>query len=423
MFQAPRGTRDILPAESPAWRHLESEALAMAARFGYQEIRTPTFEDAALFLRGVGEGTDIVDKEIYRFLDKGGADVALRPEATAAVMRAYLQHGMGSLPQPVRLSSILTVFRYDRPQAGRYREFRQFNIEAIGDPDPLVDAEVIAILWRYLEGLGLRGLKILLNSIGDGTDRPHFIAALVAHYGARRDLICHDCQRRLETNPLRLLDCKNSRCQESIATAPRTLDYLSAENERHFSMLRRYLDGMELHYEITPTLVRGLDYYTRTVFEVVPPSVGAQSTIGGGGRYDGLAEQVGGKPTPGVGFATGLDRILLNLREQALWLPEEDTVYVFFAAMGDAAKAEAAIQADRARRAGLRVMVGTGDRGMKARMRQADASQARLAVIIGDDELASQQATVRDLSSRAQEQIPLNGLVERLVATKGEGLA
>jgi histidyl-tRNA synthetase len=419
VFQSPRGTRDILPDEATVWRFVEGRALQTAARYGYGELRPPTFEDASLFLRGVGEGTDIVDKEIYRFEDKGGSDLALRPEATASVMRAYLQHGMASLPQPVRVASIVNVFRYDRPQAGRYREFRQFNVEAIGDVDPVIDAEVIAILWRFLDGLGLRGLTILLNSIGDGDDRPNFIAALQAHYRPHVDKVCGDCRRRAETNPLRLLDCKNAPCQPFIASAPRTLDFLSAENERHFANLRRYLDVMGLPYEITPTLVRGLDYYTRTVFEVVPPSVGSQSTIGGGGRYDGLAQQIGGKYTPGVGFAAGLDRIILNMREQGCALPEPERPSVFFAALGDEAKVVAADLSERARQAGLATMVGSGDRGMRARMRQADGSGATVAVILGDDEIRDRRAAVKDLRGGDQQVVDFDDLASHLAARLG----
>jgi histidyl-tRNA synthetase len=415
VYQSPRGTQDILPEEAAVWRYVEDCAADQARRWGYGEIRTPTFEEAGLFLRGVGAGTDIVEKEIYRFEDKGGSDLALRPEGTASVMRAYLERGLASRPQPVKLYSLMTVFRYDRPQAGRYREFRQFNVEAIGDPDPLADAEVIAVLWRFLEDLGLRGLEILLNSIGDPNCRPQFIRELVAYYEPRESEICADCRRRLRTNPLRLLDCKNAQCQPIIEGAPRTVDHLCAECERHFAAVRGYLDAMGLPYTLTPRLVRGLDYYTRTVFEVVPPAAGAQSTIGGGGRYDGLAEEIGGKPTPGVGFAAGLDRIILNLREQGCPLPGPETPDVFFAPLGDEAKRCAAALADRVRRAGASALVGMGDRSMKARLRQADASGARRTVILGEDELREEVATVKDLRDGRQERVPFAELPRRLV--------
>ena len=419
MFQSPRGTQDIVPEDAVVWRYVERQAAETARRFGYGEIRTPTFEDASLFLRGVGAGTDIVDKEIYRFQDKGGSDLALRPEGTASVVRAYLQHGMASRPQPVKLYSLITVFRYDRPQAGRYREFRQFNVEAIGEEDALADAEVIAVLWRFLEGLGLRNLTVLLNSIGDPNCRPEYIRALRAYYDPRKDEICADDRRRLETNSLRLLDCKQPGCQPVIAGAPNVTDYLCAACERHFGQLKGYLDGMGIPYELAPRLVRGLDYYTRTVFEVVPPKVGAQATIGGGGRYDGLAELLGGKHTPAVGFASGMERIILNLREQGVELPGVEAPRVFIAPVGkdevgDEAKRRAIALADRLRARNVATQVGMGDRSMKARLRQADASGARLAVIIGEEELREGQATVKDLRNAEQGRIALDRLVEYL---------
>jgi histidyl-tRNA synthetase len=417
VFQSPRGTQDILPEDAVVWRYVERRAEATARRFGYGEIRTPTFEETGLFLRGVGEGTDIVDKEIYRFKDKGGTDLALRPEATASIMRAYLERGMASRPQPVKLYSLITAFRYDRPQAGRYREFRQFDVEAIGDDDPLVDAEVIAVLWRFLEDLGLRDLTIQLNSIGDPVCRPGYIEALVAYYEPHEAELCADCRRRLRTSPLRLLDCKNPGCQPLANAAPRSVDHLCDACAAHFESLEAYLGAMGLPYELTPRLVRGLDYYTRTVFEVVPPRAGSQATIGGGGRYDGLAEVLGGKHTPGVGFAAGLDRIILNLREQGCPLPTAEAPDVFFAPLGDEAKLVAARLAEQARRDGLAVVVGTGDRGMRARMRQANSSGARVAVILGDDELRQQQATVKDLAGGEQQAVPFAELTAYLGPT------
>lgn len=420
MYQSPRGTQDILPEDTVVWRHVERHAEATARRFGYGEIRTPTFEETSLFERGVGEGTDVVDKELYRLEKKesgSGSDLALRPEGTASTVRAYLQHGLANLPQPVKLYSVLTVFRYDRPQAGRYREFRQFNVEAIGDDDPLLDAEVIAVLWRFLEDLGLRDLTIQLNSIGDPTCRPGYIEALVAYYEPHEAELCGDCRRRLRTHPLRLLDCKKPGCQPIADAAPRTVDHLCEPCAAHFAAVKGYLDAMELPYDLTPRLVRGLDYYTRTVFEVVPPRVGSQATIGGGGRYDGLAEILGGKHTPGVGFAAGLDRIILNMREQGCPLPASETPDVFFAPIGDEAKLVAARLAEEARRDGLAVVVGTGDRGMRARMRQSNSSGARLAVILGDDELREQRATVKNLSGGDQREVPFADLVTYLAPT------
>ena len=417
MYQAPRGTQDILPENTAVWRHVERCAETTARRFGYGEIRTPTFEDASLFLRGVGEGTDIVDKEIYRFEDKGGTDLALRPEATASTMRAYLQHGMSSRPQPVKLYSLLTVFRYDRPQAGRYREFRQFNVEAIGDEDPLLDAEVIGVLWRFLADLGLRDLTVLLNSIGDPVCRPGYIDALKAYFAPHEAELCGDCRRRLHTNPLRLLDCKNASCQPILAEAPRTIDYLCDPCREHFEAVRGYLTAAGLPFEIEPKLVRGLDYYTRTVFEVVPPKIGAQATIGGGGRYDGLAELVGGRHTPAVGFAAGLDRIILNMREQGCPLPEPDAPDVFIAPIGAEAKLAAVKLAEQLRAAQFATVIGSGERGMRARLRQAGASGADVAIILGDDEVRDEHATVKNLAGGEQVRVAFSDLAAHLAQT------
>jgi histidyl-tRNA synthetase len=418
VYQSPRGTQDILPEDTVVWRHVERHAQATARRFGYSEIRTPTFEETGLFERGVGQGTDIVDKEIYRLERRGSeTELALRPEATASIVRAYLQHGMASRPQPIKVYSLITAFRYDRPQAGRYREFRQFDIEAIGDDDPLIDAEVIGVLWRFLEALGLRGLTIQLNSIGDPVCRPGYIEALVAYYTPHEDELCGDCRRRLHTAPLRLLDCKKPTCQPLADNAPRTIDHLCDACQAHFTSLQGYLEVMGLPYELTPRLVRGLDYYTRTVFEVIPPRDGSQAAIGGGGRYDGLAEILGGKPTPGVGFAAGMDRIILNMREQGVTLPEVDAPDVYVAPLGSEAKLIAAKLAEEIRRDGLAVVVGTGDRSMRARLRDAGRSGARYAVILGDDEIQNERATVKNLAGGEQIDVPFADLKTYLIPT------
>lgn len=414
MFRAPRGTQDILPETAARWRRVEARAREWAARYGFGEIRTPTFEDVGLFLRGVGEGTDIVEKEIYAFQDKGGDCLALRPEGTAPVVRAYLQHGLFNRPQPVRLYSLLTVFRYDRPQAGRYREFHQFNCEVLGEDDPVVDAEVVTLLWRFLEDLGLRQLSLQLNSIGDAACRPRFLEALVDYYRQHIDEICADDRRRLETNPMRLLDCKQPQCQPVIEHAPQTLDYLCPACREHFEALRAHLDDEGLAYALNPRLVRGLDYYTRTVFEIWPPEAGAQSTLGGGGRYDGLAEQLGGRPTPGVGFATGLERILLNLERQGIALGDGPSRLAFLIPLGHPAKRELNRLADRLRQHGVSTVVGTGGRSLKSLLRQADALQARWALILGDQELAEQRIILRDLVSGAQRTVELAAIVDEV---------
>jgi histidyl-tRNA synthetase len=363
----------------------------------------------------VGDSTDIVEKEIYSFADKGGDQLALRPEATASVVRAYLQHGLFNQSQPVRLYSFVNAFRYDRPQAGRFREFHQFNCEAIGEADPLVDADVIALLWRlYADDLGLRGLSLQLNSIGDPVCRPGFIEALVAYYRERLDRTCADCRRRLETNPLRLLDCKQPGCQPLIEGAPRTVDHLCGDCAEHFERLQSYLRAVGIEFVVNPRLVRGLDYYTRTVFEVWPPEVGGQSTLGGGGRYDGLAEQLGGRPTPGVGFATGLERMLLNLERQGQTKEGLATDMTFLVPLGQPARLELQKLADQLRSGGCAAVLAVGERSLRAQLRQANALGARWAVITGDQELESRSVSLRDLASGEQESMPLGTVVARI---------
>jgi histidyl-tRNA synthetase len=416
VYQAPRGTQDILPEEAGYWDYVESAARAQARLFGYAEIRTPTFEDTGLFLRGVGGSTDIVEKEMYSFQDKGGGDLTLRPEGTASIVRAYLEHGMASRPQPVRLFTFVNCFRYDRPQRGRYREFHQWDCEAIGELDPLVDAEMIALLWRFYEALGLRGLTLQLNSIGDGNCRPAYLEQLKAYYRGRADALCGDCRRRLETNPLRLLDCKNASCQPAIAAAPRLVDALCAECAEHFGALQRYLGVLGIAFEVNTRLVRGLDYYTKTVFEVWPAEVGAQSAVGGGGRYDGLAKELGGRPTPAIGFATGIERIILNLKQQEAPLPPPLVPRAFVVTSGEAAREQAVALGDRLRREGVPTLVATGNRSLRAQLRQAEGKGAPWTVILGEDELAAGEATLKDMATGAQERVPLDDVPRRVGA-------
>jgi histidyl-tRNA synthetase len=416
VYQAPRGTQDVLPEEAAYWTYVEQTARALAAMYGYGEIRTPTFEDTGLFVRGVGGGTDIVEKEMYSFQDKSGGELTLRPEGTAPIIRAYLEHGMASRPQPVRLHSFVNCFRYDRPQRGRYREFHQWDCEAIGELDPLVDAELITLLWRFYERLGLRGLTLQLNSIGDARCRPAYLEALRAYYRDRVSELCPDCRRRLETNPLRLLDCKQPSCQPAIAGAPRLLDWLCDECATHFAALRRYLDAVGIPQELNPRLVRGLDYYTKTVFEVWPPEVGAQAALGGGGRYDGLVEALGGRPTPAVGFATGIERIIMNLKQQGVPVPAAPAPRVYLAHLGEAACREAVRLADALRQQGVSTVLAVGSRQLKAQLRQANSLGVAWVVILGEEELAAGEATVRDMASGTQVRVPLGTVVARLVA-------
>ncbi len=414
-FQRPRGTQDILPEDAPYWNYVEAETRRQAQLANYGEIRTPTFEDTTVFARGVGEGTDVVDKEMYSFLDKGGDSITLRPEATAGIVRAYLEQGMASWPQPVKLFELLNAFRYDRPQRGRLREFHQIDFEAIGEADPLVDAELVGLQLRLYEALGLRNLSLQINSIGDAACRPAYIARLTEYFEAHRSELCEDCQRRVETNPLRLLDEKRPQCQPVLDGAPQSADHLCADCRAHFEGWLDHLETAGISYAINPRLVRGLDYYTRSVWEVWPPVQGAQSTVGGGGRYDGLAEQLGGRPTPGVGFATGIERIILELKEQGVTVPAPAAgPCVYFVYQETRGKRQAFRLAEQLRAAGIGADLAFGSRKLGKQLSSADRAGARLAVILGDDELANQNVTLKDLRTGEQRTIPDQRLLAEL---------
>jgi histidyl-tRNA synthetase len=399
VYQAPRGTQDILPEDEPYWSLVENEMRRQARLANYGEIRTPTFEETGVFARGVGATTDIVEKEMYTFLDKGGDSMTLRPEATAGIVRAYLQRGMASRPQPVKLFMLLNTFRYDKPQKGRFREFHQIDFEAIGEADPSIDAELVALQWRLYAELGLRDLSLQVNSIGDHKCRPAYVARLAEYFRKHLDGLCEECQRRLETNPLRLLDEKRPECQAVLEGAPRSADHLCAECREHFEAWLGYVETTGIPFAINPRLVRGLDYYTRSVWEVWPPVVGAQSTLGGGGRYDGLAEQLGGRSTPGVGFASGVERIILEIKNQQVSVASAAAPEVFLVYQAEGGKLEAFRLAEALRAQGVTADLSYGDRKLGKQLGSADRSRAHFAVILGEDELASGTVTVKDLRS------------------------
>jgi histidyl-tRNA synthetase len=404
VYQAPTGTQDILPDEEPYWAFVEAEMRRQARLANYGEIRTPTFEQTGVFARGVGATTDIVEKEMYTFEDKGGDSMTLRPEATAGIVRAYLQRGLVSRPQPVKLYMLLNTFRYDKPQRGRFREFRQIDFEAIGEADPSIDAELVSLQWRLYAGLGLRNLSLQVNSIGDHKCRPAYIARLAEYFREHISGLCEECQRRLETNPLRLLDEKRPECQAVLEGAPKSADHLCPECRSHFEAWLGYVKNAGIPFTINSRLVRGLDYYTRSVWEVWPPVVGAQSTIGGGGRYDGLAEQLGGKPTPGVGFATGVERIILELKSQHVSPPSLAPLCVFLVYQAEGGKAAAFQLAEELRAQGISADLSFGDRKLGKQLGAADRSGARFAIILGDDELASGMLTLKDLRAEGADQ-------------------
>jgi histidyl-tRNA synthetase len=414
LYQAPRGTSDILPQEQAYWRYLEQMVAHTAQLYGYQRLDAPTFEDSRLFARSVGEDTDIVTKEMYTFEDRGGSRLTLRPEGTAPVCRAYLEHGLKNLPQPVKLYYIASIFRYERPQAGRYRQHHQFGYEAIGDDDPALDGEVIDMAWRFLASVKLKRLSLQLNSIGCQKCRPGYVAALKSYYKSHTQALCPDCKSRLERNPLRLLDCKQEACLKIAESAPKSADHLCPECADHFQQLKRYLELLGLPFTVNNQLVRGLDYYTRTVFEIQPQGGGAQSTLAGGGRYDDLIEEMGGKPTPALGFAAGMERIILNLKKQKIEAPPLPKPQVFIAYIGEAAKAEAVKLAANLRRGDIGVIQALGDKSLKAQLRQANNLGSSQAVIIGEEELKSGTVIVRDMASAEQKTVPISKLAGEL---------
>jgi histidyl-tRNA synthetase len=410
LYQAPRGTSDILPEEQAYWRYIEQKVANVCQFYGYERIDAPTFEDSQLFSRSVGEGTDIVEKEMYTFQDKGGNKITLRPEGTAPVCRAYLEYGMHNLPQPVKLYYMASIFRYERPQAGRYRQHYQFGYEAIGDDDPALDAEVIDMAWQFFRSLGLQNLSLQLNSIGCKQCRPQYLARLKDYYVNSTHHLCPDCKTRLNRNPLRLLDCKKPSCQQIAESAPRSIDYLCPQCDEHFNQLKSYLSLLDLPFVINHCLVRGLDYYTRTVFEIQPEAEGAQSTVGGGGRYDDLIEELGGKPTPAIGFAAGIERIILNLKRQNISAPALPRPQVFIAYVGDEAKDEAIKLASTLRRAGIGVIEALGSKSLKAQLRQANTLGTHHTVIIGEQEIKSGTVILRDMTTAEQKTIPISEL-------------
>jgi histidyl-tRNA synthetase len=393
----------------------------VAARFGFGRIDTPAFENSNLFIRSVGEGTDIVEKEMYSFDDRGGDSITLRAEGTAPVCRAYLEHGMHNLPQPVRLYYFCPVFRYERPQAGRFRQHHQFGVEVLGDADPSVDAEVIEVAWDLMTSLGLNEINLLINSVGDSECRPAYVAKLKEYYSGHQAVLCDDCKSRLDRNPLRLLDCKVETCHALGNDAPQSAENLCDDCGEHWAKLLSYLDKMQLPYQIDHRLVRGLDYYTRTVFEVQPVDAGGQSTICGGGRYDGLITELGGRETPGIGFGTGLERLTLNLKRSEVPVPDEPSPLFLVANVGDDARIAALDLSVRLRRAGVGAILSSGTRGLRGQMRQANALNIPFTLILGDDEIEKGEVVVRNMESSDQESKPLEDFIAEASKSYGNG--
>lgn len=405
-FSRPKGTQDILPEDQIYWEHLQHVVADKARSYGFERIDVPVFEVTELFARGVGEGTDIVEKEMYSFKDKGDRDMTLRPEFTAGVIRAYLENGMQVLPKPVKLYSIGPIFRYEEPQAGRYRQFHQFNAEIIGVQSALADLEIMLLAWDIYDELGFKALAFQLNSTGCPVCRPDYIKALQAHYDEHTDVICEDCRRRIVQNPLRVLDCKQEQCQPVIASAPKITDMLCEACDEHFTDLRGYLDALAKPYTLNHRLVRGLDYYTKTVFEVWAEGIGAQAAVCGGGRYDGLAKLLEGPDTPAVGFAAGMERAVLVMIEQDVPIPAlpEPPVYLIF--LGAKSRIQAVQILAKIRDQGIGAQIAM--RGsLRSQLRHADKRGARYAIIIGEDELARGEVTLRDMRTGEQTMVPI----------------
>jgi histidyl-tRNA synthetase len=420
-FKAPRGTRDILPAERATWSRLEGTAADLAARYGYREIETPLFEQSEVFERGVGDVTDIVEKELFRIAPRTeeAEAWALRPEPTAGIVRAYVQHGMQTWPQPVKLTLVGPMFRYDRPQAGRYRQFWQFDVEAIGDPGPAVDAELVEMGLRFYRDVGLEGVEVLLNSIGDAACRPAYVEDLTAYFRARADRLPPLERERLGRNPLRLLDSREPVMQELNALAPKITDRLCEACAAHFAEVRAHLDALGVSYRLEPILVRGLDYYTRTAFEFYRRGAeGQQQALGGGGRYDGLVELLGGKPTPGIGFGVGLDRVVLALEQSGVpAMPEAHPIAVVVGADPDATVDRLRV-ATELRDAGIAARAELARRKLGKQLEAAAKEHAHFAVILGD-ELADGQVQVRDLDAGTQRLVALADLPRELARAHG----
>lgn len=416
LTNAPRGTKDILPDTVGDWNYVEGEIREMCRRFGYSEIRTPIFEHTELFQRGIGEGTDVVDKEMYTFTDRGERSITLRPENTASAVRAYLQNKLYAQSNLVKLFYIGSMFRYDRPQAGRMREFHQFGVEALGEANPAVDAEVILLAMNLLEGLGLKDLELSINSVGCPKCRSKYRTMLQDFFRDKLEDLCEDCRSRFERSPLRILDCKKDSDKPYMADAPKITDCLCEECADHFAKLKDLLTSAGISFTHDPRLVRGLDYYTKTAFEIKYPPLGAQSAVAGGGRYDGLIEEMGGNPTPAVGFATGLERLLLALESQNL-LPEKNrSVDAYVVALGEAAQAEGFKLLNSLRQQGLSAAMDFAGRSMKAQMKQANKLGAKYSVILGEDEIAEGVAMLRSMEDSSQAKVPMNQVAEKIKA-------
>lgn len=409
--KAIKGTKDVLPSEVYKNQYIEATCLTVAENFGYKEMRTPVFEHTELFQRGVGDTTDVVQKEMYTFDDKGGRSITLRPEGTAGAARSFLENGLSNEALPQKICYLTSCYRYEKPQAGRLREFHQFGIECFGATSPLADAEMIALAKQIFDELGVKDLHLELNSIGCPTCRAEYHKALKEYFASRVDELCDTCRDRLDRNPMRILDCKSPVCSEIAKDAPVVLDYLCDECKEHFEKTKSYLDAMNIEYIVNPQIVRGLDYYTKTVFEFVADSIGAQGTVCGGGRYDGLIEELGGQHTPSLGFGMGLERLQLVMEAQGCEFPEPSRPDLFIVAMGYKATLKAVEIAKDMRDEGYSVVYDLNGRSLRAQMKYADKINAKYNVVIGDNEVDTKSAVLKDMATGEQSNISLETFV------------
>lgn len=411
-LQALRGTQDILPNDIYKWSYMENIIRDLCALYGYGEIRTPIFEETKLFLRGIGDTTDVVTKEMYTFEDRGGRSITLRPENTASAVRAFLEHKLYGDQGVHKLFYIGSMFRYDRPQAGRYREFHQFGVEILGASSPLADVEVIVLAYRLFQKLGLQNLELRINSIGDKNCRNAYKKELISYYESQKDMLCEDCKQRLYKNPLRLLDCKEDNCKILAKNAPVITNYLCEECHNKFEKVKSGLTALHISYVVDPGLVRGLDYYTNTAFEIQYPPLGAQSAICGGGRYDKLVEEMGGPDVPGIGFAVGLERLLLALEGQNLIpnCPQKSSVYIV--ALGEKAEIEGLKIQGELREKGVMTYMDLQEKSLKGQMKQAGKVQSIYAVIIGENEIEQGKATVKHMQTGEQSEISFSQVAD-----------
>ncbi|MFD1038584.1 histidine--tRNA ligase [Virgibacillus byunsanensis] len=416
-MKAPRGTVDLLPTNTKKWQYVENHIKGVCERFRYDEVRTPLFEHTEVFQRSVGDSTDIVQKEMYTFEDRGGRSLTLRPEGTASVVRAFVENKLfGNPSQPVKLYYFAQMFRYERPQKGRMRQLNQFGVEVLGSANPAIDAEVIDLAMTCYKELGLRSLKLVINSLGDQESRENHRKALVEHFSPHKDELCSDCQTRLTQNPLRILDCKKDRDHPSMKTAPSILDYLNNESKKYFEQVKEYLDLMKIPYEVDKNLVRGLDYYNHTAFEIMSEAegFGAITTLAGGGRYNGLVEELGGPDIPGIGFGMGLERLIMALEAEKKEIEIDDELDCYFVAVGDEAEKQAVRLVHELREGGVQVDRDYLDRKMKAQFKAADRLKARFVIVLGEDELTKEIVNVKDMTTGEQLEIPITQLINKM---------